>query len=105
MLLASAKAADLGCPVAGEPVLDPVDADRPRVGEPDLPHEGERRGAVAARPGPDPQVVGVHVERADQVADALPAVVGRAVPLGPADAAPSRGRAWGRGSPAPSRRS
>ena len=53
-----------------------------RVGEPDLLHEGQRRGAVAPRPGPDAQVVGVDVERADQVADPVPAVVGRAVTLG-----------------------
>jgi hypothetical protein len=56
--------ADRGRPVAGEAVLDPVEADPPRVGKPNLFHERERRGAVAARSRSDPQVVGVHVERA-----------------------------------------
>src|SRR5262249_56299985 len=62
---------------------------RARVGEPDLLHERERRGAVAARPRPDPQVVGVDVERADQVADTVAAVEGGAVALGTAAARPA----------------
>jgi hypothetical protein len=66
---------NLRCPVAGEAILDPVDADPLGVGEPDHLDEGERGAAVAARPGPDPQIVGVHVERAHQVADPLPAAV------------------------------
>ena len=37
----------------------------------------------------DPQVVGVHVERADQVADSLAAVESRAVPLGTAAPRPA----------------
>src|SRR5207244_7342680 len=65
--------ADLGRPMAGEAVLDPVDPDLSRVGGPDLLHEGERRVAVAPRSGPDPQVVGVDFERADQLADPLSA--------------------------------
>ena len=83
------EGANLGRPVAGEAVLDPVDADRARVGAPDRLHEGERGAAVAAWPRPDPQVVGVDVERADQVADPLPTVERRAVPLGPAVACPT----------------
>ena len=81
--------ADVGCPVAGEAVLDPVDPDLGGVGEPDQLHEREGGEAVAVRPGPDPQVVGVHVERADQVADAVATVEGRPVSLGPAAQRPA----------------
>src|SRR6266516_899392 len=81
--------ADRGLPVAGEVGLDPVDEDLGRVGEPDVAHEGERRVAVAARPQPCAQVVGVDVERADQVADTVAAAIGGAVPLGTAALRPA----------------
>src|SRR3990172_2131035 len=81
--------ADRGRPVAGEVVLDPVDPRRGRIGEPNLAHEGEGGGAVATGPGPRSQVVGMDVERAHQVADALAAGVGRPLPLGPACSRPA----------------
>ena len=46
--------ADLGGPVAGEAVLDPVEANVAGIGEPEQLHEGEGRVVVAARPGSDP---------------------------------------------------
>jgi hypothetical protein len=39
--------------------------------------------------GPDAQVVSVHIECADQVADPLPAVVGRTVTLRPSRPGPA----------------
>src|SRR5207253_8498067 len=80
---------DLRGPVAGEAVLDPVEADVGGIGEPDQLHERECRVAVAAWARSDPQVVGVDVEGADQVADPVAAVVGGAVALGPAAPGPA----------------
>jgi hypothetical protein len=82
---------DLWRPVAGQAVLDPVDAPRAGIGEPGGAHRGQRGVAVSGRPQPGAQIVGVHVVAADQVADAvLAAVVGAqslaAPPLGPARA-------------------
>src|SRR5205814_5054790 len=74
---------------AGEVVLDPVDPRRAGIGQPDLAHEGKGRVAVAGGTQPRPQVIGVHVERADQVAHTVAAAVGGAVPLGPAAARPA----------------
>src|SRR5205814_10634613 len=81
--------ADRRRPVAGGAVLGPVDPESPRIGEPDLAHEGQGRVAVAARPGPDAQIVSVHAERTDEVADPLPARVGRTMPLGAAAVSPA----------------
>src|SRR5581483_9977362 len=69
------EGANLGYPVGGEVVLDPVDALPGRVGEPDLAHEGERVGAGPLWPQPDAEPVGVDVVGAEHGADAGAAVV------------------------------
>jgi len=77
------EGADVGCPVGREVVLDPVDALAAAVAVADRAHKPQRLGASATWAHPGPQVVGVDVERTEDVADAVAAVVGRAQPLGP----------------------
>jgi len=74
--------ADRWCPVRLEVVLDPVDPPAGRVAGADLCHEREVVLAAAAWFEPDPETVGVDIVSAHHVADAVPAVIRRALALG-----------------------